>query len=129
MNDTGTIERGTTTIWIRVLGSAILVAGYWMVQNLPEMVFDAFGGQSIGPMAIFIVPFTYVGVIPLLLGVHQLIFGKPMWKNVFSNNLSLYEVFQIGVTVLITYLFLIYIICLPGCLCLTVRLSRAPKSP
>ena len=93
MNDTGTIERGTTTIWIRVLGSAILVAGYWMVQNLPEMVFDAFGGQSIGPMAIFIVPFTYVGVIPLLLGVHQLIFGKPMWKNVFSNNLSLYEVF------------------------------------
>ncbi len=110
MNDTGTIERGTTTIWIRVLGSAILVAGYWMVQTLPEMVFDAFGGQSIGPMAIFIVPFTYVGVIPLLLGVHQLIFGKPMWKNVFSNNLSLYEVFQIGVTVLITYLFLIYII-------------------
>jgi hypothetical protein len=80
MKDTETVELGTPTIWLRVLGAIILVTGFWMLLNpdpLLEIVFDSFGGQSIGPLIILVLPpILALPILPIYFGTHYLFFPK-----------------------------------------------------
>ncbi|MCH1526670.1 MAG: hypothetical protein L7S49_00485 [Candidatus Poseidoniaceae archaeon] len=85
MKDTAKIESGTPTIWLRVIGAIILVAGFWMMQNLPGIFF---GDQSIGPLVIFVLPLAFgLPFLPIYFGTHFLFFPKDkLSKNDESEN-------------------------------------------
>ncbi len=100
MNDKGAIERGT--ILVRVLGAIILVAGYWMVQNLQDIVFDGFGGQSIGPLVILVLPITFLlPALPIYYGTQFLLFPQGTLsksddsKDGFRHEMTLLAAFGI----------------------------------
>ena len=90
MKDIETDKKVPRTIWKRVLGAIILVAGYWMMQNLAGMFL---GGQSIGPLVIFVVPVVYgIPILPIYFGTRFLFFPYDMIskndesKTLFTTN-------------------------------------------
>lgn len=80
MKDIETDKQVPQTIRKRVLGAIILVAGYWMMQNLPGMFL---GGQSIGPLVIFVLPLVYgLPIFSIYFGTCFLFFPH----DTFSKN-------------------------------------------
>ena len=76
MVDIETDKQVTQAIWKRLLGAIILVAGYWMMIHLPGMFL---GGQSIGPLAIFVVlPVYGIPILPIYFGTRFLFFPHDM---------------------------------------------------
>jgi hypothetical protein len=77
MPDTDNLEGKKPKFGIRVVGAAILVVGFWMVQNISEIAFEGFGGQSIGPLIILVVPIAFgLPLLPILIGTRFLFFMR-----------------------------------------------------
>ena len=74
----------TPKFGVRVIGAAILVVGFWMVQNFQDMIFEVFGGQSIGPLIILVFPIAFVfPLLPILIGTRFLFFSR---KAIFEGG-------------------------------------------
>lgn len=86
MNDSETRQEETPRVGTRVLGAVFLVVGYWMVQNFPDIIFDEFGGQSLGPFIIFVAAAGFgLPILPILIGSRFLFFPQ---EGTFESDAS-----------------------------------------
>lgn len=86
MNGSETRQEETPRVGTRVLGAVFLVVGYWMVQNFPDIIFDEFGGQSLGPFIIFVAAAGFgLPILPILIGSRFLFFPQ---EGTFESDAS-----------------------------------------
>ena len=84
MHDSESRQEETPKLGVRMFGAVFIVVGYWMVQHFPDIVFEVFGGQSLGPFIIFVAAAGFgLPILPILIGSRFLFFPQ---KGTFESD-------------------------------------------
>ena len=77
-------QEETPKVGSRMFGAVFFVVGYWMVQNFPDIIFEEFGRQSVGPFIIFVAAAGFgLPLLPILIGSRFLFFPQ---KGIFESD-------------------------------------------
>lgn len=112
MNGSETRQEETPRVGTRVLGAVFLVVGYWMVQNFPDIIFDEFGGQSLGPFIIFVAAAGFgLPILPILIGSRFLFFPQ---EGTFESDASTEKVVPYRIILTGMGIFVMFIVLVGG---------------